>query len=256
MLDYGSLSRHERRAAKKLAKELLRTVPAAQDPGEASSIRGALSTAFMKPENVIGALVYTGGNDNWWGDVVFKKGEKPIQMGTHDVPAQSYDDALRYVKSVIAIVKAMREHPLVQELREIGHDPERVELLRVRHEKFGHRWMFLDGDKIATEAEAFVAYVDDEFPTGVDKLEQARTVVLSVDPNDAQEGALQILHCAAAFLLSRGIANVDHDTNDAGFGLADGETMSQRADFAHWRPTETNFGWPDIETISRRPTLH
>ena len=32
MLDYRSLSRHERRAAKKLAKELLRTVPAAQKP--------------------------------------------------------------------------------------------------------------------------------------------------------------------------------------------------------------------------------
>ena len=44
---------------KKLAKELLRTIPAAQKPGEACSIRGALSTAFMKPENLIGALVYT-----------------------------------------------------------------------------------------------------------------------------------------------------------------------------------------------------
>ena len=33
MLDYRSLSRHDRRAAKKLAKELLRTVPAAEEPG-------------------------------------------------------------------------------------------------------------------------------------------------------------------------------------------------------------------------------
>ena len=59
MLDYGSLSRHNRRAAKNLAKELLRTVPAAQEAAGPCSIRGKLSTAFMKPENVIGALVYT-----------------------------------------------------------------------------------------------------------------------------------------------------------------------------------------------------
>lgn len=59
MLNYKDLSRHDRRAARRLAKELLRTVPAAQEPDEPRSIRGALSTAFMKPENVIGALVYT-----------------------------------------------------------------------------------------------------------------------------------------------------------------------------------------------------
>ena len=76
MLKYGSLPQDVRRAAKKLAKELLRTVPAARKPGEAVSIRGALTTAFMKPENVIGALVYTDGNGNWWGDVVLNKGEK------------------------------------------------------------------------------------------------------------------------------------------------------------------------------------
>ena len=48
---------------------------------EHCSIRGALSTAFMKPENVIGALVYSDGNGNWWGDVVFNKGEKYFQIG-------------------------------------------------------------------------------------------------------------------------------------------------------------------------------
>ena len=146
MLNYGSLSRHERRAAKKLAKELLRTVPAAEEPKEEPcSIRGAVSTAFMKPENVIGALVYTDGNGNWWGDVVFKKGEKCFQIGTQEeAPARSCDDALGYVKAVIAYIKAMREHPLVQEFRERGFDPERVELLRVGHERFGHRWVLLD----------------------------------------------------------------------------------------------------------------
>ena len=51
MLKYGSLPQDVRRAAKKLAKQLLRTVPAAQKPNEAS-IRGALTTAFMKPEKL------------------------------------------------------------------------------------------------------------------------------------------------------------------------------------------------------------
>jgi hypothetical protein len=104
-------------------------------------IRGALSTAFMKPENVIGALVYTDGNGNWWGDVVLNKGrDKYCQMGSEEeAPLQSYDDALEHVKAVIASIKAMREHPLVQEFRRNGIDPERVELLRVGHEKFGHR---------------------------------------------------------------------------------------------------------------------
>jgi hypothetical protein len=114
----------------------------------------------MKPENVIAVLVYTDGNGNWWGDVVFNKGEKCFQMGTQEeAPLQSCDDALGFVKSMIAYVKAMREHPFVQELREKGCDPEQVELLRVGHAKFGHRWVIMDDDQIRTGAEAFVAYV-------------------------------------------------------------------------------------------------
>lgn len=246
MLNYKDLSRHDRRAARRLAKELLRTVPAAQEPDEPRSIRGALSTAFMKPENVIGALVYTDGNGNWWGDVALNKGEKCFQLGSPEqAPARSYDDALGHVKATIANIKAMREHPLVREFREKGFDPERVELLRVRHERFGHRWVLLDDNQISTGAEAFVAYVGDKFPGGVDKREQARTVVLQTasqfatdpvflqlpDDHDGEEGAIQLLYCAAAFLLRCGIVNVD-------------------------RTTEANFGLPNSETISQRPTVH
>ena len=249
MLDYGSLSRHDRRAAKNLAKELLRTVPAAEKPisEEQCSIRGGLSTAFMKPKNVIGALVYSDGKGNWWGDVVFKKGEKCFQIGTQEeAPAQSPEDALEHVKAVIASIKAMREHPVVQEFREKGFDPERVELLRVRHEKFGYRWVLLDENQILMGAEAFANSVERKFGGVVDKLERARTVILQTAPqfatdsaflqppddHDEDEGAIQLLYCAAAFLLRCGIVNVDQDT------------------------TETNFGWPNIETISQRPTLH
>ena len=127
MLNYTSLSRHDRRAAKNLAKELLRTVPAAQEAAGPCSIRGKLSTAFMKPENVIAVLVYTDGNGNWWGDVVLNKGEKCVQIGSQEeAPLQSYDEALGYVKSMMAYIKAMCEHPFVQELREKGCDPEQV----------------------------------------------------------------------------------------------------------------------------------
>ena len=135
MLDYGSLSKDERRAAKKLAKDLLRTVPAAQKAEEPSSIRVALNTVFLEPENVIGALVYSDGNGNWWGEVVLSKSKKRFQLGTaEECPARSPEDALGQVKAMIASIKGMREHPLVQEFRDRGFDPERVELLQVRHE--------------------------------------------------------------------------------------------------------------------------
>jgi hypothetical protein len=229
MLNFGSLSRNERRAATKLAKELVRTVPAAQNADEPLSIRGALSTAFMKPENVIGALVYTDLEGNWWGDVVLRKGKKKcFQMGSREEPPlQSCEDALECVKNLIASIKATREHPIVQEFRERGFDPEQIELLRVRHEKFGCRWVLLDEKQILSGAKAFAELVEREFGGVVDKLEQARAVILRVAPqfavdpvflrpaggNDEQEGEVQSLHFAAAFLMRNGILNVDRDTN-------------------------------------------
>ena len=57
----------------------------------------------MKPENVVGALVYTDGNGHWWGDVVLRKGGKCHVMGTPEkAPLQSYDHALGCVKDLIA----------------------------------------------------------------------------------------------------------------------------------------------------------
>ena len=198
----------------------------------------------MKPENVIGALVYSDGNGNWWGDVVFNKGEKCFQMGSEEeAPLRSYDDALEHVKAVIASIKAMREHPLVQELRE--------KRLAIQSElncfasdtkssaTDGYLWMTT---KSVTGAEAFVEYVERKFPGVVDALEQARTVILQTAPqfatdpvflqlpddHDGEEGAIQLLYHAAAFLLRCGIVNVDQDTTEASFCLPNSETISQQ----------------------------
>src|SRR5262249_29096322 len=145
-----------------------------------------------------------------------------------------------YVTSMIAYVKAMREHPLVQEFREKGIDLERVELLRVGLAKFRCRWVIMDDEEIRTGAEVFGKYVKDKMPAVVDIVEQARKVILEAAPrfadykflqlSDGQDGEeeereFQLLHDAAAFLLRCGIVNVDQDTTETNFGLADSETI-------------------------------
>jgi|ERR1700683_5138358 len=121
IVDYETLPRPERRTAQKLAEELLRTVPAASEPGVSTSLRGALCTAFMKPENVVAALVYDDGHGNWWGDVVLRTAQGMCQMGTTEChPRHSQQEALDDVKGQIANIKAVREHPLVTRLRANG----------------------------------------------------------------------------------------------------------------------------------------
>jgi hypothetical protein len=239
MLDYANLSRHERKAAAKLARQLLRTVPAAQEPDEPRSIRGALSTAFMKPRNIIGAVVYTDGSGNYWGDVILKKGKKTCQMGTAEgAPLQSPEVALDQVKELIASIKAMREHPIVQGFRDDGVDPELVELLRVRHEEFGCRWVLLNEEQIRIGSEAFAKYVEGKFPGMADKPEQARIVILQMaprfathpvfllSPDNEQEAVVRLFRSAAAFLLRTGIINVDQVATKTNLYLAN-ETMSE-----------------------------
>jgi hypothetical protein len=227
MLSYANLSRSDRKAARRLAKELLRTVPAAREGEQPRSVRGALSTVFMKPQNVVGVLVYSDHMGNWWGDVAFRSGSKCYQMGTpEEAPLDSYEDAFEHVKGFIARIKATREHPLVGEFRRQGIDPEKAVLMRVRHEAFGHRYALLDGNEIAEGAERFTSYVEDNFPGVADKLEQARTIVLQMAPRLAthpeflqprdhdsgdEQSDFQLLGYAAAFLVKSGIINIDQD---------------------------------------------
>ena len=155
------------------------------------------------------------------------------------------ENALGCVKDLIASIKVMREHPLVQEFRERGFDPEGVELLRVGHEKFGYRWVLLDENRIVRAPRHSRNLLSANLGV-VDTLEDARIVILRTAPqfaadsaflqlpddHDGEEGAIQLLYDAAAFLLRCGIVNVDQDT------------------------TEANFGLPNSEMISPPPTLH
>ena len=77
-----------------------------------------------------------------------------------------------------------------------------------------------DYDGIQTAAEAFVAYVEDNTASVVNRLEQARTLVLQTAlqfatdsvSDDHDESAIRLSYDAAAFLLSNGVVNVDQDT--------------------------------------------
>ena len=131
---------------------------------------------------------------------------------------------------------------LVQKFHERVFDPERFELLRVGHEKFGYRWVILDNERIWSGAKAFVTYIEDKFPGAVDEVGQARTVILQTAPQfatnplfllpagdkDKEEGVIQLLYYAAAFLLRCGIQNVDQDAAEANFGLRNSEMISEQ----------------------------
>ena len=128
LVSYETLSRNERRAANKLAKKLLRCVtPNTSIRRVTGTIRGALLTCFMKPQNVEAVLIYDDGQGNWWGDLVLRHGSDFTQYGIHeDSPVNSYDEALRFIKCEIAQIKSNVEKDLiVQRIRRAGIDPRR-----------------------------------------------------------------------------------------------------------------------------------
>lgn len=142
--DYSTLPGNERRAAKKLAKELMRSVtPDAQIQRVTGTVRGALLTAFMKPENVEAVLIYDDGRGNWWGDLVVRQGSGFTQYGIHeDSPVKSYDEALQFLKCEIAQIKSnIEEDPIVRRYRGNGIDPAEVHYLSVIHPDVGCRWI-------------------------------------------------------------------------------------------------------------------
>jgi len=222
-VSYETLSRNERRAAKKLAKKLLRSVQPVKDSFRITSVRGALNTAFMKPENVEGVLIYDDGEGNWWGDAVLRKGSGTIQWGTcTDAPRKSYQEALGDAKNLIAGIKfGIDEEPIVQKIRAMGADPAEVEFLRVSRPDFGCRWIpFLSQTGVAEAADTFVA----SFAKSTIPMEDmARTFIFLVTdellhdpvwlltPDDFTERGetAELAYCAGAYLVQNGILNFD-----------------------------------------------
>jgi hypothetical protein len=145
-LHYKMLSRQQRKAAAKLAKRLLRTVPAGDESmSEPGTLRGALTTRWYKPEHVIAVLIYSDRDGHWFGDVVLgEDGLTHQQIGTSQrEPAHSHDEALEHVKHIIAMIKGAKEHPVVQRCRDLGIDPGTIGCLRIYHSEEGYRWILM-----------------------------------------------------------------------------------------------------------------
>ena len=150
---YERLPRRDRRAAEKLAKKLLRNTPIGPKSEFSDTLRDALDTAFMKPENVVAALVYDEGNGSWRSDVVFQKGKYNVQRG---ISCGSRQQALSCLESQIANIKATCEHPAVAVYRRRGVEPNGVQLLGVRHKQFGYRYVERYMDEIQSEGLEFL----------------------------------------------------------------------------------------------------
>jgi hypothetical protein len=261
-LNYQTLSRKQRREAKRYAKHLLATVPAATTLDEIASLRGALATAFMKPKNVIGVLVYGDDHGNWWADIVLRKGKRVFQGGSPERnPMRSREHALECAKHLIAQVKAMREHPIVQVARDGGLDPEATELFRVEHEKFGCRWAMLDERQISAGEKGFSEFIDQACGPLADKIEVARRTVLELAPrfadhpyfltrtdeSEASKRRLNVLFCAVAFLSANGIVNL----NDQDEEIESGSIVpSLFGDFDQVFATQNPEGsWRDLHAV-------
>ena len=156
--DYELLPRAERRGAEKYAKKLLRTVPALRDPDQPGSLRGALDIAALKAENVVAARVYPDTENQWWCEVILRRGDGIAQL-RNDTPLASRDQATTCLEHYIGSIKGTQEHPLVSEFRKLGIDPERVDTLRVRNDSFGVRWVIVPTNEISTRARAFAEQV-------------------------------------------------------------------------------------------------
>jgi 16S rRNA C967 or C1407 C5-methylase (RsmB/RsmF family) len=113
MFHYFDFSRQQRRDAKKLAKELLRTVPAAEELSTLHLERPLTNATFFKPKNLLAALVHSEGKDNWRSYVAFKNGTGVSTIRTTP-PLQSREEAFELLKGIIATLKT-NEHRVLDQ---------------------------------------------------------------------------------------------------------------------------------------------
>jgi hypothetical protein len=160
----------------------------------------------------------------------------------NDRPLPRRDQAVTCLEHYIGSIKGTQEHPLVGEFRKLGVDPERVEMLRVRHNSFGARWVIVPNNEVSTRAEAFAKQAESDNGPRVDKLKLALFILydwapkfvagpflLAADSNSdtAKESFGDYLD-AAAFALQHGLQTVYEpgvqpnwaDEHDLDFGPA------------------------------------
>jgi hypothetical protein len=181
---YTSLPKADRLSAQKLAKELLQSIPAAEEPLEFDTPAQALYTAFVKAEKLIAVLIYRDGkNEGWCGDLVFPKLKGVTQIRvTGALPLKSYQAALERVSGMIAAIKATKEHPIVAKIRDRGFDPQDTVLFEVQYGN-GYGWLFLSETQIPTLAKSFSNHVIPLRGNSLaNRIECARMIVLDLTP--------------------------------------------------------------------------
>lgn len=158
MVRYEDLSPAQKRGAQAIAKELLNSTPPATVALDAASPRGALSSAFAKPERLEAVVIYCDGYGSFWGDVVFRKRQDVyLQLGTpSNDPDHSIEDALKRVRTIIASSKLNWEAPLVRRLRERGLDPDYLTLFGIETKKSGLCYVALDDEVREASARRFL----------------------------------------------------------------------------------------------------
>jgi hypothetical protein len=240
------LPRAERRAAQKFAKKLLRTVPALRDPDQPASLRGALDTAALKAENVMAARVYPDTENQWWCEVILRRGDG-IALLRNDRPLPRRDQAVTCLEHYIGSIKGAQEHPLVSEFRKLGIDPERVEMLRVRHDSFGVRWVVVPTNEISTRARAFAEQMELLNGPRVDKQMLACIAVYELAPKFVA-GPLLL---AADSNSETAKEQFEHYLDAAAFALEHGHrTIYDPSEEPNWADVhDLDFG-PPTATIS------
>lgn len=156
-----TLSENGRRSAERLAEHLLQTTTPeagfnAIEFCERMSIREALNSPFMKPHNVVGALV-SGSESRWWCDIFFRTPDYISSLGLReDSPANTREEAESSLRKLMGNLPVMQEHPIVHECRKRGLAPEAVWCLKIYRTNEQCKLVFREKGQVQLEREEFM----------------------------------------------------------------------------------------------------
>jgi hypothetical protein len=172
-------------------------------------------------------------------------------------PLQAREQAITCLEHYIGTIKGTQEHPVVGEFRKLGVDPERVEMLRVRHDSFGVRWVIVPNNEISTRAKAFAEQIVRDNGPFVDKLTTKLTLASIVLHDSAPEFAAGPLLLAAdshsdkefSFYLDAAAFALEH-------GLRTIYDLSEEPDSAELQGDLDFYVCETGRTTGENPTLH